>query len=119
MKEETDAWRPIDTAPKDGTRIDVWVEIRQVLKFRGKGVLHVGYRETDAWWGMPDNRESPEWCRDGEPIVEPIEEKRVFGNDPESSYRAEVTHWMPKPAPPANRIFPKPSRDSHTDRNET
>lgn len=41
-------WQPIETAPKDGTVIDIWTE--------------TGFRITDVWWdggtwtcGLPDH----------------------------------------------------------------
>ena len=69
-------WQPIETAPKDGTVIDLWVK---------SGCLHGGHRECfaefrDGCW------QSERW--NGMDVVEwlPIE--------------FQATHWMPVPAPP-------------------
>jgi hypothetical protein len=34
-------WRPIETAPKDGTKVDLWLQIQASA---------VSFRVTDAWW---------------------------------------------------------------------
>ncbi len=71
-----DPWRPIATAPKDGTLIDVVAE---------------GDRCPDARWGQPDDpahrRHNPQcW----------VTEDPFLGWIP---LRA-VTHWMPRPGKP-------------------
>lgn len=65
-------WRPIETAPKDGTRVDLWQQ---------------GHRVTDAFWDEGEEW----WCidslySDGEPC--PL------------AVSPEPTHWRPLPAPP-------------------
>lgn len=75
MADEQSAWQPIETAPKDGTRIDVWS----------------GHRQADVcWldcvWEYRNSKPFQGWFwtnDDGEPIL--VE---------------DVTHWMPLPAPP-------------------
>lgn len=42
---EGDGWRPIETAPKDGTVVDIWTKYRDV-----------GARETDCRWLISDQR---------------------------------------------------------------
>lgn len=63
-------WRPIDTAPRDGTKVDVW--------FASPGV---GYRPNVFW----DERMNL-WCWEdnfgGEPVF------RAIPN-------IEPTHWLP------------------------
>lgn len=41
MKEEAN-WQPIETAPKDGTRIDVWR--------RGERLTDVFWSDEEEWW---------------------------------------------------------------------
>lgn len=72
-------WQPIETAPKDGTRIDVWV--------RG------GYRLPDVAWSSSLSG----WGR---------KERRGRGKN---SFTVNIvrtgddtTHWMPLPAPPTS-----------------
>lgn len=65
-------WQPIETAPGDGTEIDVWVP-------DGAG----GYRVPDAYWCGADRK----W--------------RQTGQCHHLSWHAEPTHWMPSPHPPA------------------
>lgn len=74
-----DSWQPIETAPKDGTVIDLWDG-------------HYGVRVTNARWdhhywlnGVPQGEKS--WGRD----------------DRDGPFCAKPTHWMPLPTPP-NRI---------------
>jgi|GEM_PF-2287933 len=68
-------WRPIATAPTDGTLVDLWVA----------GPRNAGARETDCWF------ERGAWWRD-------------YGRDgplkPGSFVDDVPTHWMPLPASP-------------------
>lgn len=74
-------WRDIRTAPKDGTKIDLWVVFPDG-----------GRRWPDASWKLagqtafsgPDNWAS----QDGVPLHGLVD-------------RPVATHWMPPPAPPA------------------
>ena len=69
-------WQPIETAPKDGTYIDLWVS----------GPYNKGCRITDCWF------ECGQWWkdygRDGE-----LKADQMKGDEP--------THWMPIPDGPA------------------
>jgi hypothetical protein len=64
-------WQSIETAPKDGTEIDVW------CPEGGEG-----YRVPDAWWSSVDGH----WLYAGQ------------GNS--MQWLTGPTHWMPKPPPP-------------------
>ncbi len=67
-------WRDISTAPKDGTRALVWIDLR------GEHITDRSYATIGCWdefWGV--------W-RDGH--VGP-------------QLRERPTHWMPLPPPPA------------------
>ena len=67
-------WRLIDTAPKDGTVIDVWSEFPQ---------FGYGCRFPDVFWKWE------KWCWEFE------------GMWPSASDSGGVvTHWMPSPPPP-------------------
>ena len=65
-------WHAIETAPKDGTRtgvsIDLWLSSKDRV---------VQWRETDCWW----NADRKLWCN-----------HRGMWDC--------ATHWMPKPDPP-------------------
>lgn len=70
-------WQPIETAPKDGTEIDLWTAC-------GERVVSARWK-TDGYlagnWVF--------WCMDGSG---PTELERVH---------CTATHWMPLPKPPA------------------
>ncbi len=75
-------WRPIDTAPRDGTRVDLWV-------------IHPdrpGYRETDCRWETDD--EGSEWFDRRGGMVEGF---KIL----DQPYLIRATHWRPIPGPPA------------------
>jgi hypothetical protein len=76
-------WQAIETAPKDGTKVDIWVIRIHSLGGEGSGRVPNAYWETkyEGWW-VKD-------AHDGDMPVE--------STDP---YIHEVTHWMPVPAPP-------------------
>lgn len=75
-------WQPIDTAPKDGTPIDVWVAYERGGKLTGE-------RWPDAYWGTPEFGDDSEECwRDD--VCDKIE----------SNDRFIVTHWRPIPKGP-------------------
>lgn len=70
-------WQPIESAPKDGTVIDLWC--------RAPGLSAGPARVPDCWysdgrWWRYDNEHGDDQCR-----------SRVHN----------ATHWMPLPAPPA------------------
>jgi hypothetical protein len=77
MAEES-GWRPIETAPRDGSCVDVWVpEAGQ------------GYRVADARWQQPISR----WTTHVELGIwgwYALDGKRLTG----------PTHWRPLPEPP-------------------
>ena len=76
-------WHPIETAPRDGTPIDLWVQ-----PYNGRC-----HRRVDMWW-----LKSQKWhgwrggaCHiglNGLPVGDYIPSNH------------KVTHWMPLPAPP-------------------
>jgi hypothetical protein len=70
-------WRPIESAPKDGTKIDLWVVPPPGLISHGAGRL------VDCWffeggWRTEDHAADEGW------------DYVVW----------EATHWKPLPAPP-------------------
>lgn len=66
-------WQPIETAPKDGTRIDLWIKW-----WRYDTDTFVGRRHTDCLWSISDKK----WCS-AHPLT-----------------AGKVTHWIAIPAPP-------------------
>lgn len=64
-------WQPIETAPKDGTLIDVWCP-------EAGG----GYRVPDAWWSEVDSH----WL--------------YVGQGSPMRWAHEPTRWIPLPMPP-------------------
>ena len=68
-------WQPIETAPKDGTKVDMW---------------RVHYRTPDVFWSNGEDW----WCVDGKFMQsDPV----PLGTSP------EPTHWQPLPEPPKPR----------------
>jgi hypothetical protein len=85
------SWQPIETAPKDGSEVDLWV-----VTFLD-GVALIGGRVTDAWW-----LEAFGWTRrpleNGDPSH--LEEAWQTPVVPGSQYETRVTHWHPIPDAP-------------------
>ena len=69
-------WQPIETAPKDGTVIDIWTTTEWD---------HIPQRFTSCWWWKPGH-ESAQW--------------RGIPHDPMNWV---PTHWMPLPEPPQEK----------------
>lgn len=78
-------WQPIETAPKDGTVIDLWHE-----EFD---------RQADMYWGKPEHccGEYGQYC-DSDWHSEP--EGWVCSAVNQAIFADGYTHWMPLPAPP-------------------
>jgi len=75
-------WMDIKTAPRDGTRIDIWAN---------------GRRRADAYWGK---RRS--WTGSEECCWHPYD--GMNENPP------EPTHWMPLPPPPLDELARKEAK---------
>lgn len=104
------AWRPISSAPRDGTRVDLWL-----VNHRGEG-----RRVTDAYWNEKGRTrtwrdgnwievDAPCWYAfargyDYEDEDASCETLRVFVDRPRvmSWVFDEATHWMPRPDAPNN-----------------
>lgn len=71
-------WMDISTAPKDGTRVDLWAAERR---------RYVSERITDCWFM------DGQW----------VHHRTIY--DPETpddlAFLYNVTHWMPLPNPPS------------------
>lgn len=78
-------WQPIETAPKDGTRIDLW--------------MPSGRRVPNCFWGKPEHS-----CGEYEGYCDscPDHDGWIDSEDFMSGYTdEEPTHWMPLPSSPA------------------
>jgi hypothetical protein len=79
-------WQPIETAPKDGTRVILW---RGFISF-GEWPEMIIAQWDDGAWRWPDPRENPsthgEWA----------DYDLMDGYEDADS----PTHWMPLPDPP-------------------
>lgn len=79
----TSPWRPIETAPKDGTRVDLWAGVRICdALWRCPSEVHADDPLTYSWWAP-----SPE-CYSAYPEME------------DTPIGVIPTHWMPVPEPP-------------------
>ncbi len=76
------SWQPIETAPKDGRNIDLWV-----VDSNG-----AGERAPDCYWLADEWAETPHW-----------RQRYAECGPTGSSTRLDCTptHWMPRPNPPA------------------
>ena len=79
MSTERGGWLPIETAPKDGTRVDLWAD---------------GGRQTNAFW------ERGEWLKH----IRFVFNRNRPSGDMSGAWRSRVvadpSHWMPLPSPP-------------------
>ncbi len=74
-------WQPIETAPKDGARVDLWLQVYASPHSFG---WSDAFRVIDCWW------------KDGK-WVHRRDDGRV-----EALYPDYITHWMPIPDPPVD-----------------
>jgi len=72
-------WRTIESAPKDGTEVDLWGRV--------SGSSHKGYRAPECTWQVL--ADGPDWYTRGDKGWECL---GAIGWEP--------THWMPLPAAP-------------------
>ena len=79
-------WQPIETAPKDGTVVDLWIG----GEFAG--------RRADCAWGLPYHScgEAGKYCDSGWHEIESGWYDTTF-NLP---MHEQPTHWMPRPPAP-------------------
>jgi hypothetical protein len=79
-------WQPIETAPKDGTPVDLWL----VTKFSDHLKEPTRCRRiTDAAW-------DDQWLWFNGIFTAHVEGVR------DGDWKAVATHWMPLPSPPAS-----------------
>jgi hypothetical protein len=76
-------WQLIETAPKDGTQVDIWGVNHLHYKKIGLRKCNVSFGPVTDWMG----RERDDW-------------RHGMGED------FEPTHWMPLPQPPAQKDAP-------------
>lgn len=86
LEDELGGWETIDSAPKDGTVVDLWHE-------------EFG-RQPDCYWGKPQHScgEYGKYC-DSDWHGEPEGWVDSACNSI-SPFQDECTHWMPLPKPP-------------------
>lgn len=81
-------WQPIETAPKDGTFIDLWSDDLKM-------------RVADCYWGMPEHccGEYGQYCDSDWHSLAPGWVESALNASIDDSF----THWMPLPAPPLSQ----------------
>lgn len=82
-------WQPIETAPKDGTNIDLWLP----------SGINNGNRWPSCFWGKPDHccGEAGPYCDSDWHGAEPGWVDGIFSEFIEKA----PTHWLPIPKPPS------------------
>jgi len=73
-------WQKTDTAPKDGTVIDLWIQAKDCT-----------FRAERMRWGSDRRTGEIGWIQDGTDMIL----HRAFGN-----VGMTATHWMYMPDPP-------------------
>lgn len=82
-------WRPIDTAPRDGTPVLLWAEMWEMTW----GAQVGSYSELECMWETSEGR-----VQDNEIGFDPDAEFDEHEFDEDSNLGP--THWMPIPTPP-------------------
>lgn len=90
-------WKPIETAPKDGTEIDLWVREFSVGGAGALSAKDVGRYPSARWGKQREIYTDPYECREGAEgwLHKDGLHWLLIEN---GGYRA--THWMPLPEPP-------------------
>jgi hypothetical protein len=81
-------WQPIETAPKDGSYVDLWGSCKD-------GETRWEGRFPDCHWGKLYARDEDDWIDDN-----------GMGMTVDADYGADLTHWMAVPDPPAHKSAP-------------
>ncbi|TAX57155.1 DUF551 domain-containing protein [Rhizobium leguminosarum] len=77
LEAELGGWLPIDMAPTNGERVDIWLEPHDAFESGNAHRRANAYFQRGEWW-FQGNR----------------------GHDVSASYHWRVTHFMPLPSPP-------------------
>ena len=85
------SWQPIETAPQDGTVIDLWVDYGN----DGGQRIPDGYWRSDPFPSFFDQDRREGWAA----ANQGYDGADGWADDPELG--TQVTHWMPLPKPPA------------------
>ena len=78
LREAGEGWRPIESAPRDGTKVDLWGINHLHYAKRGERIANIAWGPVMDWMG----HERDDWRHGQGESFQP-------------------THWRPLPAPPA------------------
>jgi hypothetical protein len=84
-----DEWRPIDTAPKDGTKFDAW-GVHPATGTMGGRFANVQMRGDDSGFGIIIHQPKAHW--------------EYLEKDGPTFPAWKLTHWRPLPAPPSPNV---------------
>ena len=100
---EAHDWRTVDNIPRDGTEIDVVVQVS--CWSRGKGWSYRQYRQPGIRWEAWVNRPHGGWAGLNAPQEHRTCTDDLGNRDPEAVAEhiteLKITHWRPAPALPA------------------
>lgn len=93
-------WQPIETAPKDGTRVLIATPATTALPGLERFELTPPWRFAVAWWDREFRSDGWDEESDGPNWISGWNAGRVGSWGMEEYFEETPTHWQPLPEPP-------------------